>query len=234
MKTLNFLRVVLGVGALALATATAQAALVPVTFTNIGIVGGTTVFRGDLTGLGLTEIASLRINDSNSGTGGSPGIFSGFDLDAVFLDLDGNLATAGDRVFGSGFLFSAGTTRPTATAILLPTPAHPGPTFGSINGTTIDFATATLNALDGVSIADVNLADGFLTLGDGGSLGVNFMPTVAVGASLFLMVGEVGTGQGEAISADVFVSDTTIPEPGTLALLGFGLIGFAVIRRRKH
>ena len=143
----------------------AGAATVNVNFVNTGVVvGGSTIFRADLAPTGLTTVASVRIQDSNSGVGGAGGIFafSGFDLDALFLDADGNMATAGDRTFASSFLFTAGTTRPTfGDFTLQPNGAHPGPVFGSLNGTTIDHATATLSVLDGISNANVNFANGF-------------------------------------------------------------------------
>jgi PEP-CTERM motif len=227
------LRAALAALLVALGTNATQAASVPVSFTNMGVVGGSTAFRASLTGLGLTQVGSITINDSGSGLGGSGGIFSGFDVDALFLDLDGSLLTSGDRVFGSSFLFTAGATRATLDPAWLPTAAHPGPTFGSVNSTTIDLAVATLNALDGLAFADVDMADGFLTLGDGGSLTANFAPVVPVGAALYLFVGEVGTGAGEAIRASVFVSDSAVPEPGALSLVGLGLVAAGLARRRR-
>ena len=63
---------------------------IPVSFTQLtGVTGGTLkatgVFRADLSGLGLTDIASIGIADNSGGLGGSPGKFSGFDLDAIVL-----------------------------------------------------------------------------------------------------------------------------------------------------
>jgi hypothetical protein len=221
-------------GVFALLPTLASAATIPLVLTPGPTVGGTLVFSASLTGLGLTQVGSISITDDGTPVGGSAGIFSGFDLDAVFLDLDGNVATAGDRFFGTSFIFSAGATRPTADPNLLPNGAHPGPTFGSLNANTIDFATATLDALDGVSVADVNTADGFLTLGDGGSLIVNFIPSIPVGATLFLLVGEVGGQQGEGLGATVEVSDVAVPEPSSMILLGTGAAALLASRRRRH
>jgi hypothetical protein len=185
-----------------------------------------------LSSVGLSVINSITVVDSNSGVGGSPGIFSGFDLDAIFLDVDGDLTTALDRIFASSFAFAAGTTRPTLSATMLPNAAHPGPTYGSLDASTIDLATATLNALDAVAVADVNTAFGFLTLGDGGSLTAFFNPGVLISSTLFMITGEVGLGAGEAINAEVFVNEVSVPEPSSLVLLAFGLLGLGLSRRR--
>ena len=216
--------------------ASARADTVALTLVDIGLAGGTQtrVFSANLTGLGITQVGAITLVDDGTLFGGADGIFSGFDLDAVFLDLDGNLATSGDRTFASSFLFTAGTTRPTGgDANLEPNGAHPGPTFGSLDATTIDLATATLNVLDGVPVANVNTADGFLTLGDGGTLIANFNPEVAIGGTLFLLAGEVGGQDGEGLGANVFVSTEPIPEPGTFVLFGLAAAGAYVIRRRR-
>lgn len=213
-----------------------SATAVPVTFTHVGSVGGNAVFSADLSGTGLGQIQSIKVTDNNGGSAGASGIFSGFDLDALFLDYDGDLTTTADQIFASSFLFTAGSIRATVDATLLANGAHPGPTFGSLDGSTVDLATATLNTLDGVPIADVNQADGFLTLGDGGILTAIFAPPVAFSGSLFLMTGEVGDN-GESLDALVTVSDTLqVPEPGSLSMVGLGLllIGFAALRRKNH
>ena len=156
-------------------------------------------------------------------------------MPCIFLDVDGILATTGDRLFASSFVFSAGATRPTSTPSLLPNAAHPGPTFGSLDATTIDFATATLDLLDAVAVADVNTADGFLTLGDGGSLIANFSPEVPIGSTLFLLVGEVGGQAGEGLGVNIEISDQPqpVPEPITLALFSIGLISLGFMHRCK-
>ena len=207
------------------------ATTVPLVFTFQGIVGGSGVYSAPIAGLGITQVGTVTIQDSNI-LAGSAGIFSGFDVDALFLDDDGNLSTTADQHFASSFLFNVGSIVATADPTMNPNAAHPGPTFGSLDGTTVDLATATLNLLDGVAVADVNTANGFLSLGFGGSLSALFGPEVPVGASLFLITGEVGDN-GEGLSAAVTVSDTRVPEPASLLLLGTGLSALATRLRKK-
>lgn len=200
---------------------------IPIILTNAGSQGGSTIFSADLNAAGVTSITNIVIVDDDNGIGGAAGIFSGADIDAVFLDADGSLATDTDRIFASSYAFSAGTTRATSDPNWLPNASHPGPTFGSLDASTIDLATATLDLFDGVSIADVDLANGFLTLGDGGSLTAFFNPAVTVSGTLFLLVGEVGLN--ESLGAEVAVN---VSEPATLLLFGLGILALGISRRR--
>ncbi|WP_299472724.1 hypothetical protein [uncultured Roseibium sp.] len=221
-------------GAILLVSVSSQAASVMPTFTDQGIdtsgtATSTRMYRADLTGLGLTEISAIKLTDSNSGVGGSTGIYSGFDLDAIFLDVDGLLTTDGDRFFADSFQFSAGTTRP--GGFQGPSPSG-GPTNGSIDATTVDEAAATLNDIDGIFFGP-----GSLTLGDGGILTAIFSPKITVGSSLYLFAGEVSGDPGETLTGLVEISDTpptVVPLPAALPLLagGLGLLGLAGFRRR--
>jgi hypothetical protein len=130
----------------------AYATSATITFTKLsGLTGGspagTAVYRADLSGLGLVTIESLTVQDSDSGIGGSPGKFTGFDLDAIKLanSLVGDASLvnglAGLAVFNfspAGTLFLPGTQQP---------PIDPGELFGTAGGN-IDNAVATLEAFD--------------------------------------------------------------------------------------
>ena len=67
------------------AAATAQAASVSLTKLT-GLVGdpsaaATAVYKGDLASAGIGSFAAIVINDTSGGFGGSPGAFTGFDLE---------------------------------------------------------------------------------------------------------------------------------------------------------
>ena len=212
----------------------AFAATVTPTFTDEGIdttgtATSTRMFRADLTGLGLTEIGAITVNDSNSGVGGSSGIYSGFDLDAIFLDVDGSLATSGDRFFASSFLYIAGSSRGGGS----PVSPSGGPMNGASSATTVDEAWATLGSIDGIFFGT-----GSITLGDGGSLTAVFDPTISIGSSLFLFAGEVSGSPGETLTGLVEVTDTPptltpVPLPAGLPLMLSGLLGMGFLARRK-
>lgn len=146
---------------LLLATATAwlgypaaQAEPIPVTAGFYEQVGLTTVYRGQITWPELNTASMVFIEDTNAGKGSS-GVFSGFDLDWVVFDRDGDLKTTWDQVLplpgvpttitnrdGTKRTFSAlppagmvstivpGAVRKGSSSIYQPTTLHPGPLFG--------------------------------------------------------------------------------------------------------
>lgn len=224
----------------ALISLPSQAAVVSLSFEQLpgSVAQGTTVFRADLSGLTLDEIVSLTLSDSNSGSGGSPGAFSGFDLDAIKLSTTlvnsavGIEAAAALSVFDfspSGTIFSPGTQRPPAAAKLNGTDA---------TGMQVDDDFATLASFDAIFFAA-----GSLTLGDGGVIAFNFTSPVPIGGPLYLYIGEVGLGAGEGLDGSVVVSDVPIggeppvlgvPEPSSSALLMAGLGAIGWLNRRKR
>lgn len=220
MKNL-LLSLILGLLSLPLA-----AANVPITFTNEGVEGQTGIFRGSLSETGLSQLGLISIVDSNSGIGGSPGVFSGFDLDFVFLDLDGNYATQGDRIFGETFTFLTGDIRPTRDPAFQPTATRPGPTFGSSAVNTIDHTLSTLDTRDGFFPSSLHTDNVFgdLSLGDGGSITVGLASPVTLSGSEAVFIGD--TGNNELVSANVTVSP--IPEPASLAMWCIGLLSLGV------
>jgi hypothetical protein len=204
---------------------------VPLTLVPYEIEGSTQVYSADLADSFNSSlfISSITIIDDGDAIGGGPGIFSGFDLDAFFLDRDGNLNTASDSIFPASYSFIAGSTRPTSNSGYLPNAAHPGPNFGALDATTIDYATATLNSIDAI-LGDNTVADGELCLGDGGELTAFFSPWAPVGQHLYLFLGEVGT-TANAEYAAIFAT-AEVPGPATILLLASGLAAMGIWRRR--
>lgn len=212
------------------------AAAVPVSLTALpGITGGspaaTQVFRADLSIFTSGTVASVTVQDNSGGVGGSPGRFSGFDLDTLVLSSTfitdasqvATLVRAATFNFASAVLL-AGSQRP---------PANPA-LFGTVAGG-LDAAVATLDAFDANATTAIPGADGFISLGDNGILSLNLVTALALGGPLYLYIAEAG-GNGEAAASNVSFSDLPIgvPEPATAALLGAGLIGALASRRHRH
>ena len=216
----------------ALCTASAAQA-VPVSFTQLtGVAGGgaipaTGVYKADLSALGGV-IQSITITDNSGGVNGASGQFSAFDLDAIKLsNTDCTTAACASSAVGlslfdflSATFFTPGTQRAPTDPKLFGT----GPT-----GNTVDDPIATLGLFDGVSSTLTPF--GFISLGDNGVIAFNLSAAVST-AGLFLYIGEVGNN-GEVAASNIEVRSTTVPEPGTLGLLGIGLAGLGFLRRRK-
>ena len=109
---------VLGLAGLIAASGSASAVVLdPV---NDGTIGGTQVQRVDLLAAGVPTINTIVLRDISGGVGGDPGVFSGYDLDAVFLDRDGSLATTGDQFAFTNLVFTGGSIRGGAGANQVP------------------------------------------------------------------------------------------------------------------
>jgi hypothetical protein len=216
--------------AFGIAFAAGSANAATVTFTELtGVTGGspaaTGVFRADLSGLSIGDINSITIQDNSSPAAGSPGQFSGFDLDAVIVS--STLITDASQVASlvpiatldfAGSILSPGAQTPPVDPAL----------FGTTGGH-VDLAVATLESFDGNSTTAIPGAFGFVSLGVGGKLGINLVSPLAVGPSEYLYIGEVGNN-GEVAASTIDISSTPVasPEPSTWAMMavGFATLGF--------
>jgi hypothetical protein len=223
--------------AAAVALAAFGAHAVPVTLTKLtGLAGSapaaaTAVYKADLSTLS-GSFAAISIGDNSAGLGGSPGQFSGFDLDAIKLSTtncaDAACASAAVGLsvfnFASGVFFTPGAQRAPADPKLFGT----GP-----GGTSLDNAVARLALFDGVSATDAT-ATGFISLGDNGTIAFN-LSALTSPMGLFLSIGEVGDN-GEVAASNIQVLQEPLPEPETYALLlgGLGLLGWVGRRRRQR
>ncbi len=192
----------------------ARAGVVIAPMSYYGTVGQTSVYRTDVSlAGGLASISGVFVTDDLS-LSGSTGVFSGFDLDMVFFDADGDLATDDDRIFvrldPAETLVNQGIVANAVNTKYKPTPLHPGPLFGLNPDGTIDHATATLDTLDasftaGVNSLSVDGSNGWVTLGDGGQIRAGFpIFTLSQLDSMYLFIGDAGPAE-EALGAVVAI-----------------------------
>jgi hypothetical protein len=190
------------------------------------VAQGTAIFRADLSGVSFDEIYSITLIDSNSQTGGSPGQYSGFDLDAIKIST--TLATTASEA-SAAVAMDVFDFNPTGT-FLIPGTQRP-PVDSKLNGTdetglNVDPNWATLGAFDAIFFST-----GSVTLGDGGRLSFNLTSPVSA-EGLYIYLGEVSGSAGEGIAGSLIVSTLPVPEPATTALWAAGLACLYGIRRR--
>jgi hypothetical protein len=200
-------------------------------------------------------IKSISIIDIIGRKGGSPGRFSGFDLDAIKIS-DQLITKAEDIKTLPGlnlFDFS-----PQGTTFLAGTKRDPGNSknfrgdnlFGSRNcivdsedkskvtNCVLDNSVATLDNFDAKAITD-QTAYGFLSLGDGGKITLELPETFSTyKKQLYIYVGEVGRN-GEESTGEVIVigEKIKVPEPsylGALSLIGLYLTTHIQKKRKSY
>ncbi|MGD1884635.1 MAG: hypothetical protein ACFB11_20395 [Paracoccaceae bacterium] len=165
-------------------------------------------YRIDLSDIGLLSISSIELQDDPANT--TTGRATGFDVDAILFDVDGDIATTDDQTAATSFQFTPGMSTDGSAL------------NGSDGAGGIDEMRATLDAFDGTGGLN---GTGYLSMGRDGILRASFDPGVTVGETLFLFTGEVG--RSESLSR-ITVEGTAIPLPAGVwfMLTGFGLLGF--------
>jgi hypothetical protein len=179
--------------------ATAQAANIPITMNWYDMIGQTTIFSAEVTMPSEGSIVEVLITDDGAGTGSS-GVFSGFDLDFLVFDMDGDFSTVDDQISpltGGQTAVIPGVQRKGINSIYQPTLMHPGALFGLTGLGAVDDGTATLGTLDAQYVPgyylSVDSSNGWISLGDNGQIRVSF-PVVALGQgqTITLFIGEAG------------------------------------------
>lgn len=144
----------------------------------------------------------------------------------------GNINTA------TAFMFGSWMSVPTPNAgflSLMPMQNFGAVSFNTAVGNSLSFGSSVFGTFTSTAISVLPSPTGFLTIlvtgdwmpGTFGSIpGGPFPATLRIGLSQTPAI-------NGAISASASFSTTVVPEPGTLALLGTGLLGFGTVLRRK-
>jgi hypothetical protein len=188
---------------LALALPTAVFAGSSVDYTNSG-----GILSGSSSGLTLTGSTLIAVNGLNGG-----GLITGNDLGGVSFGtgaLSGSLTLGGTFAGGTGtwFTITGNGTNGVPNGTLF-TGTFDGPVTWSL----VTLANGTHNYI----------LSGALT-GTNGSFGATVQLTINTGTGYFNGITTISSGD---------TNITSVPEPGSLSLLGTGLIGLAGLVRRK-
>ena len=184
--------------------------LVKLPDTTGGSSASTAVYYANLSAINAPLITSLTIHDNSYNLGGTPGKYTGLDLDAVKLS-KAALPTSATQVPGLSSL-SVFDFTPAGTALVGGTQLAPvdAALFGTLNGQ-VNNAVATLGSFDAnATIGTGNGNSGFISLGLGGEITFNFTQPVSTAAPLYLYIGEADD-RGELSAASVTVTTATPP-----------------------
>ena len=167
------------------------------------------------------DMRSITLHDSNLRTEGGDGEVSGFDLNSIMLStidipVGGSLAGINTmsrlNVFDFSALgthYAAGDQRydPDNTNVSAPN------LRGALTNTTVNNARATLDSVDTYDLSQ----NGFVSLGDGGSIGFDLTQTVSTDGPLFLYVSEADASTGETLTGLISASTQQVEPTGDLS-----------------
>lgn len=155
---------------------------------------------------------------------------------SIRLIRDGNPSVIGTQKLFPGTMSCDGTCY-FETITLAPATQHEDLTIwynwsSSITGIGDLFLTAYLNGFSVADLANNYLGDAGTSVYEGGTA-VSFGVSIDPGDSLVLVFNNVILGDPNYGTADYTVTSTTTPEPGSMMLLGAGLVGLLGLMRRK-
>lgn len=214
----------LAVAALLTATATAHAVTVSITFggnpalpgdtQTSSVAGATTINFNAPAGAACSSIASFNISGNAGITTGSSGTAAAPPTSNTSCYLTVPL-TGGN---GSAVWDSPGANN------------YLGLFWGSIDDyNSLEFLDAASNVIG--TVTGTNVIDAGATFGDRISAGSNRYVNLFLSGGSYSAVRLVSTSFAFEVDN---VAYARVPEPGTLALLGLGLVGLGVSRRRKQ